>query len=323
MSTNYPLAKEPQHNDIVHVTLSSLIQLNQVASSVTLWNSRIRSGKGGGYLSRAKGRGMEFDEVRPYMPGDDVRSLDWRVTARTGKTHTKLFREERERPVLLGIDLCESMFFATRGVFKSVQAMKLAALLAWKAHQNGDRVGGQLFGDSEYREIKPQNSKRTVLHLLKELSGFRKPPDISSEIHAPVTTRENALEAALARFYRHSRPGCSIVLISDFRQLNQACEYHLMRLAKHCDVILLLVVDPLEMQLPPKGRYRFSDGQRDVTVNTADDWTVKDYRQIFRQRSDYLRTLVLRNRMRFGLVRTTDDPVAILQSGVDTNQGEI
>ena len=129
----------------IQIQFNNLIRLSAGARQVNLDHSTIKSKQSGGYLSSTKGRGMEFDEARLYQPGDDIRSIDWRVTARTGKPYTKLFREERERPVFLSVDLRPSMFFATRGVFKSVQAARLASLLAWSALRQGDRIGGQIF----------------------------------------------------------------------------------------------------------------------------------------------------------------------------------
>ena len=114
-------------NELVAVSLKNLLDLAPQAAGLSLNISHKQSAQSGGYLSRFKGRGMEFDEVRLYQPGDDVRSIDWKVTARTDKPHTKIFREERERPVFISVDNRLTMQFATRGVFKSVQAAKLAA----------------------------------------------------------------------------------------------------------------------------------------------------------------------------------------------------
>jgi uncharacterized protein (DUF58 family) len=153
-------------DDLVSVALKSLIDLAKPAANLNLHRLTIRSLQSGGYLSHFKGRGMEFDEARLYQHGDDIRSIDWKVTARTGKTHTKLFREEREKPVFISVDNRPAMQFATRGVFKSVQALKLAALLAWAAHHQGDRIGGQIFSSAGCQELKPQNGKHAVLHFL-------------------------------------------------------------------------------------------------------------------------------------------------------------
>ncbi len=116
---------------------------------------RVRVVTSGGHLSPYKGRGVEFDESRPYQPGDDLRTIDWRVTARTGKPHTKVFREERNRPVFVWLDLRRPMLFATRGEFKGVRAAEMAALIAWSAVAHGDRLGGLVFSESEHHELRP------------------------------------------------------------------------------------------------------------------------------------------------------------------------
>ncbi|MGR8999333.1 MAG: DUF58 domain-containing protein, partial [Gammaproteobacteria bacterium] len=161
--------------DLISISLKSLIDLAKPAASLNLQHLSIRSRQSGGYVSRFKGRGMEFDETRLYQPGDDIRSIDWRVTARSGKTHTKMFREERERPVFISVDNRLAMHFATRGVFKSVLAAKLAGLLAWAADYHGDRIGGQLFSEHECREIKPQNGRHAVLRFLNALVKAQNP----------------------------------------------------------------------------------------------------------------------------------------------------
>ena len=123
--------------------------------------------------SNFRGRGIDFEEVRNYQPGDDIRSIDWRVTARTGTAHTKLFREERERPVLVAVDQRSSMFFGSSHCFKSVLAAQLASLLAWSALDAGDRVGGLVFNDASHREIRPRRSRKTVLALLSQISAVQ------------------------------------------------------------------------------------------------------------------------------------------------------
>ena len=162
-----------RNNSLVSIQLKTLVNLAKPASLLKLHHSSIRSQQSGGYVSRFKGRGMEFDEARLYQPGDDIRSIDWLVTARTGKTHTKVFREERERPVFISVDNRPAMHFATRGVFKSVQAAKIAALLAWVAQHKGDRIGGQIYTDSACQEVKPQNGKHAVLRFLNTLTNAR------------------------------------------------------------------------------------------------------------------------------------------------------
>ena len=159
-------------NDLVSISSKTLIGLRHIARSIPLNAGKIRALQTGQYQSPFKGRGMEFDEARLYQAGDDVRSIDWRVTARTGKPHTKLYREERERAVILCVDYRAPMFFATRGAFKSVIAAKLAGILSWSASHNGDRLGGLIFSETTHQEIRPQRGKLAVLHYLQQLASF-------------------------------------------------------------------------------------------------------------------------------------------------------
>ena len=157
----------------VSVTQAELIRLAGPARSIALDVLRVNSLQTGAYVSHFKGRGMEFDESRPYQPGDDPRNIDWRVTARSSEAYTKLFREERERPVLIVTDLRSNMHFATQGAFKSVVATRAASLLAWAAHLRGDRLGGLIFGDSTHRELRPRLGRQAALRYVHELVSHR------------------------------------------------------------------------------------------------------------------------------------------------------
>ncbi|NOQ13002.1 MAG: DUF58 domain-containing protein [Methyloprofundus sp.] len=288
-------------SELVSVNLNMLIKLAKPAAGIKLFQSRIRAAQSGGYISRAKGRGMEFDEVRLYQAGDDIRSIDWRVTARTGKTHTKLFREERERPIFISVDYRASMQFATRGVFKSVQAAKLAGILAWVAQRHGDRIGGQIFSDTSCRELKPQNGKQAVLHFFNAL--------IKTEAKSvPIN-----FEQVMGRLSHHVKPGSQVYIISDFRGMNPAVENYLAKLARHCDVIMILVYDPLESHLPAKGRYRFTDNTTDVVVDTGDKQGVLSYQQKFQQHCAALQTLSHKLNIRLLRCASNEDPVQVLR----------
>lgn len=292
-----------QTSELVAVTLKTLVDLAKPALALNLRQTSIRSAQGGGYLSPFRGRGMEFDEARLYQPGDDIRSIDWRVTARTGKAHTKLFREERERPVFIAVDNRSAMHFATRGVFKSVLAAKLAGLLAWTAQQHGDRIGGQIFSERECRELKPQNGKHAVLRFFNALVR-------------PEQFTENSfiLEHVLARLTQHARPGSRVYVISDFRGLNDKAEKHLARLAQHCDVVLIMINDALEKALPETGRYRFTDGARDVLIDSADRRRLSNYQQRFAFHHQHLQTLAKKMGLAFIQCSTTDDPIQCLRN---------
>ncbi len=299
-------------NERVSVSLKSLIDLAKLATRINLHHSENRSQQSGGYVSRFKGRGMEFDESRFYQPGDDIRSIDWRVTARTGKTHTKVFREERERPVFISVDNRKTMQFATRGVFKSVVATKLASLLAWAAEYHGDRIGGQTFSDYECWELKPQNGRHAVLRFLNALVSktdvTSSKPESSTHIFEHTT-----LEQILARLTQHARPGSLVYIISDFRGLNDSAEIHLSKLSRHCEIVLVFIYDPLEISLPAKGRYRFTDTVRDVIVDTMDQQCLLNYQQRFELRKQCLELLAKKQGMSFIQCSTLDDPLQCLR----------
>ena len=288
--------------DLVSVSLKTLIDLAKPASTLNLQHSKNRAQQTGAYVSRFKGRGMEFDEARLYQPGDDIRSIDWRVTARTGKTYTKVFREERERPVFISVDDRLTMHFATRGVFKSVLAAKLAGLLAWAAEHHGDRIGGQLFSEQDCYEIKPQNGRHAVLRLLNALVKPQKAAD-----------KQFTLSQVLARLNQHARPGSLVYIVSDFRGINDESETHIAKLARHCEVVLIFIYDPLESSLPVKGRFRFTDERSDVVVDAGDQKGLSDYHQRFTERQQRLESLAKKRGLAFIQCSTQDDPVQCLR----------
>ena len=289
-------------SELVSVSLKTLIDLAKPAGRLDLQHSRNRARQSGDYVSRFKGRGMEFDETRLYQPGDDIRTIDWKVTARTGKTHTKVFREERERPVFISVDDRLTMRFATRGVFKSVLAAKLAALLAWAAEYHGDRIGGQLFSEHECRELKPQNGRHAVLRFLNALVN---PPDPAD--------KDFTLDQVLARLNQHARPGSLVYIISDFRGINDQSETHIAKLSRHCEVVLIFIYDPLESNLPVKGRYRFTDELRDVVIDTGDQQRLSAYHQRFAERQQRLELLAKKRGLAFIQCSTTEDPLQCLR----------
>ncbi|MEM7611069.1 MAG: DUF58 domain-containing protein, partial [Pseudomonadota bacterium] len=277
----------------------------QDARHLSLDALRIRARKGGNYLSHFKGRGMEFDEARLYQDGDDPRSIDWRVTARTGRPYTKLFREERERPVLCWVDQRATMQFATRGVFKSVLAAQLAALLAWAAAKRGDRIGGFVFNDTQRVELRPMLGNRAVLRLIHQMSVLQSDQNAGA---GAVDT----LQKTMAGLRRVAHPGSLIALMSDFRGLSEKATAHLINIAKHNDVLMLFITDPLEHELPPPGRYPMLLGDRrfnlDSNPRQRERWAAQ-----FEARSDALRMLAERNRIRWQAVQTDDEPLAIMQ----------
>lgn len=201
----------------------------------------IQSKLAGSYLAKSKGRGMEFDEVRHYQPGDDVRAIDWRVTARTGKVHTKLFREEKERPVFILTDLSDTMRFGSALLLKSIQAAHLAAVISWHTKAHGDKLGGLVFSQQQQRLLKPASRSQGVLRYLQALV----------DVHQPVAAAQGiTLAVALAELRRLLRPGSLLYIISDFNELSADALRHLQIIGQHNEVHCCQILDPLELQLP-------------------------------------------------------------------------
>jgi len=270
-----------------YVELDDLLSLRFAARELTLTPRQMsQSQLAGGVRTRFRGRGMEFEEVRHYQAGDDIRSIDWRVTARTQVTHTKLFREERERPVIVMLDQRSSMFFGSQHCFKSVVAAHAAALMGWTALANNDRIGALIFNDHQERDIRPKRSRHTLLKLLQESQSFNK------QLVSPVAAEDSiSLTQRLSDLRRIAKPGSAIIIISDFRGLNDACDEQLYQLARHGDVSLLHVSDPLEAQLPDNMRLTISNGLQRRSLDTRNRQINNDYRQEFTDHLQHLKTL--------------------------------
>lgn len=275
---------EDLHTDGVNLSIDELIPYQHKASLVNLTpKGQLHSQMSGNYLARSKGRGMEFDEVRHYQTGDDIRAIDWRVTARTGITHTKLFREEVERPVLIATDLSHTQFFGSQLLFKSVQASHLAALLTWHAKQRDDRIGGIVFNEEMHTEIKPRSRKEGVLHYLHALCQLHKNPvtDITK------AQAKKAFEQNCARIRQIAKPGALVYLITDAHHLTGHCIKHLSQVSRHCELVVCLISDPLEHQLPTlsaKVTVAVTDGEKQQSIQLGDQKSALNYQAQQQQR---------------------------------------
>jgi uncharacterized protein (DUF58 family) len=266
---------------------------------------RVATSLAGANASRSCGPGLEFAEVRAYQPGDDVRAIDWRVTARTGRVHSKLFEAERERPVWFVVDLGATMQFATRGVFKSVAAARVAALLAWRAHQDGERVGGIVVSPHVAVEF-PLG--RTRAHLLRFLDA------IADATASAVEMRDTVrLESELRWLRERARTGSRVVVVSDFYGLGVTLSAQLASLARRCELTLVRIYDPLEATPPPPGRYRVSDGSGTATLvaKRSRSWR-EAYAAEFAERGRLLHELATSHRSALVSLRTDEPTTAIL-----------
>jgi uncharacterized protein (DUF58 family) len=303
----------PESASPVSVSQAGLIRLNGPARAIALNVLRVSSLQTGAYVSHFRGRGMEFDESRPYQPGDDPRSIDWRVTARSTTAYTKLFREERERPVLVVTDLRANMHFATRGCFKSVNASRAAALLAWAAHHRGDRLGGLIFGDTVHRELKPRLGRKAALRYVHQLVAH---PDWDNRYLAANSDGEAPMTQAMSALRRVARPGSLVVILSDFLGFSRSAQSYLSSVARHNEVLAVFLNDPLERELPPPGRYRLVSNEDELAIDTSAKAARKDYREAFELRSQELEAFCHRYGVHLMPLSTEDDPVTALQTAL-------
>lgn len=278
------------HNSGTTLRIKDLIRLRHHTRALKSGSrKKVDSLLSGNEQSPFKGRGIDFEEVRRYQSGDDIRHMDWRVTARSGTPHLKVFREERQRLVFLIVDFSPSMFFGTRVAFKSVIAAQAASLLAWAAMKQGDRIGGLVFTGDSHRDIRPRGGQAgalRMLHTLVEAHGHANGPAAGQGPHT--------LPAMLARTVRTVRSGSVIFLISDFHHFDQSIESSLKHLHLHHDLIAVSITDPLEEEPPPPGRYRVSDGKNFFDLDTANHTLREEYTAQFRRRRQVYDTLYRR-----------------------------
>lgn len=288
--------------------LGDLIKLRHLAADLNIFSRKIsRSHLAGQQKTHFRGRGMEFEEVRLYQPGDDVRSIDWRVTARTQVPHTKVYREERERPVLIVTDLRSPMFFGSQKRFKSVQAVTIATQLAWAALHGNDRVGGLVFGQNRHRDIRPKRSKHQVMTMLQNLC------ELGQLQRAPMLQHnELSLAQILQDTRRVTRPGTALFVISDFADFDHQAEAQLHLLCRHNDISLMRISDPLEAELPNLARLQISDGAQTATINNNADQRQRHQQQA-QQHLQRLQDCSLKQGAEFIDISTGQDPIEALQ----------
>jgi uncharacterized protein (DUF58 family) len=291
--------------DGIHLTAAELIALRPRCHALRLpMQQAAASALAGAYRSRFRGRGVDFLESRNYQPGDDIRNMDWRVTARTGRPHTKVFQEERERPVLVVIEAGPSLYFGTRRRLKSVAAGQFAAAVAWSAVRRGDRIGGFLFAPGRHRELRPAGGRRGAMRMIQGLVDWLVPDSAGPNEVEP-------LSAALERVRHAVRPGSLVIIVSDFFTLDADCNRHLSRLRQHNDIIGCQVLDAAEYQLPP-GRYPITDGSNATILDTARRESGHRYQAMGMEHLSEPRRLFQKHQCGWMTLHTDDDPVDVL-----------
>lgn len=294
----------------VSIKAANLVAMGQLAKQLPLAKqTKVLATLAGSQRSPMRGRGMEFSEVRAYQAGDDIRQMDWRITAKTQQAHIKLYQEEKERPVMLMLDLRANMHFGSKRAFKSVLAADIAALLGWAAHAQGDRIGAWIFNDEQELDLRAKANKQHLLFLFHQLSMF-------AEQTSQASNAENRFEQMLRHINRTNRPGSLVYLISDFSGFSAKSLPSLLTLTQHSDVRAIQVIDPLQQTLPPPGHYGITDGQRYAQINTQS----KRERDAFCTKAKAQQTQLEQHLLNLGIphvsVFTHEDPMAKLRAGL-------
>lgn len=298
-------------NSAVSCSFNSLLQQRKTAHA--LLKGRLPKSAvhiSGELKSLFHGRGMEYRESRIYQMGDDVRTMDWRVTARTNTPHVKVFQDEKERPVYLVVDQTASMHFASRRQFKSVMAARLAALLAWVAANFGDKLGGLVIKPEGNFIFKPLAGDQSVLNILKKIAfeeayqWHRASRDIDRQRQQILT--------ALGHLSENCPRGSLILMFSDFYFYDGNSEKLLHQLGQMRDLVLFHISDPLERQPLPKGQYKMSDGDEILQMNNEDSKTLAVAAQEFSARWGKLTDFCQRNRIHLIDLSTEMEELSVL-----------
>jgi uncharacterized protein (DUF58 family) len=271
------------------------VRINQAQST------KVMGSQSGIKLSKVKGRGIDFAEVRAYQPGDDIRAIDWRVTARKNKPHTKIFREERERPALIYVDQSQHMFFGSTQRLKSVAAAELAGRIAWQTLTAGDRIGGIVIGNEEQTLFRPFRTTRAVGRLLNQIASANQTLTRS----AFIDTQESKF-SGLEQLRRLTQSNYRIFIISDFSGDIESWSEQIKQLARHNHVTLLHIQDPLDKELPPADHYVITDGNERLQFYSGKENLRKKYADEFAQRWDRLQELCRHESLAYATLSTED-----------------
>jgi len=303
-SSSKSLLPKRDEDGVCYTSLKQLVTLQQSISGFSfLPKQPVNSILSGRHGSRLRGRGLNFEELRHYRSGDDIRTLDWKVTNRTGKPHVRVYSEEKERPVLVVVDQRINMFFGSQVKMKSVLATEMAALSAWRVLSVGDRVGALVFNDTEIREVRPQRSRNNVMQILHHLVEFNHRLDAGKD----QQQNEKQLNNALAEVERISGHDYLIIIISDMSGWDDETLMRIKRLRQHNDVIASLVYDPLEQTLPKEQQLVLSDGSLQIQINADNPSLNQEFQQVFTNQVSDIKKIMAKYNIPVIPV-TTDEP---------------
>jgi uncharacterized protein (DUF58 family) len=260
------MSEKDKYPQPVFTSLDSLLRMERISRNFSLRAKRqkVSSVLGGKHASKLRGRGLDFEEVRLYAKGDDIRTIDWKVTARTGQTHTRVFSEEKEKPALIVVDQSRSMFFGSRETTKATRAAELAATLAFRVLKEGDRVGGVVFADKGVDIVPPKRDRRNILRFFERIVQRNQELLEGEELNFEMAFKEAA--AKIRNIVTHDY---LVVFISDFYRYSPETVRYLSIMAQHNDVVVAKIYDPMERELPEMN-FIAGDENRQLNVKGQD-----------------------------------------------------
>jgi uncharacterized protein (DUF58 family) len=286
-------AHSNERSSAIYADLNELRRLKYLAKGFSFSpNQPANSALSGKNASKLRGRGLNFEELRHYRPGDDIRSMDWKVTQRTGKPHIKVFTEERERNVYLAIDQRMTMFFGSSNKMKSVIAAELSALISWQISDSGDRIGAIIYNDLQTKVIPAKRGKQHVINLLSEV--LKKNHELSLDNSAITNTygqtdNTESYNKMLATLNKVSSHNGLIILIGDGHGFDDKSTDYIKQLRQHNEVIACHIFDPLEQTLPKMSQMIVSDGIQQIQFSSEKKQIQKNYEtEIARQLESYV-----------------------------------
>jgi len=280
-------AKEDR-NSTIYADLNELRRLKYLAKGFSFSAKQpANSALNGKNASKLRGRGLNFEELRHYRAGDDIRSMDWKVTQRTGKPHIKVFTEERERNVFLAIDQRMTMLFGSSHKMKSVIAAELAALIAWQISDSGDRIGAVIYNDQQTKVIPAKRGKKHVVNLLSEV--LKKNHQLSIDNCAQQVDEGDSYNKMLSRLNKITSHNALVILIGDGHGFNAKSTDFIKQLRQHNEVIACHISDPLELKLPEMSQMIVSDGIQQIQFSSEKKQFQQNYQaEITRQLESYV-----------------------------------
>ncbi len=283
---------QPALDPRVYADLDALVRLQFEAQGFSfLPRQPLHSVLHGRHASRLRGRGLNFEELRGYLPGDDIRNVDWRATARAGEPQVRVYTEERDRPVWLLVNQRQGMFFGSSERMKSVTAAEATALAAWRVLGAGDRVGAMVFDDSEIVTIRPQRSRNQVMRVL----GAVVEKNHRLNANNPEPGDPTIINEALRQLLPLARHDSLVCIIGDGSGVDEQTTRLITQLNAHNDCMFIMVYDPVEAELPRAGRLTGGDGKRQLVFNSSSRRLRDDFRADFDARLEALENLSRRH----------------------------